>query len=191
MSTLGYLYDSPGPKGRRRILVGSIVSGAVVLAVVAGALWQFGAHGQLDAAKWEPFTQWPIWGYMLGAYAEGTLLAAGLTAVMSAPLGVLLAVLRLSPIAAVRWIATVWIEIARTVPVLLLVYAMLFALPHYGINPPIVWKLAVPLTVANSAAIASRPSIWEPSKPVACPSGANSAAKAAASRTFQAVSSAV
>ncbi|GAB3797008.1 amino acid ABC transporter permease [Humibacter antri] len=154
MSALGHLYDSPGPKGRRRILLGSIVSAIIVLAVVVAALWQFGAHGQLDAAKWEPFAQWPIWSYMLSAYVEGTLLAAGLTAVMSAPLGVLLAVLRLSPVATVRWIATVWIEIARTFPVLLLVFVMLFALPHYGINPPIVWKLAIPLTIANSAALA-------------------------------------
>lgn len=154
MSTLDYLYDSPGPIGRRRILVGSIVSAAIVLAVAVAVLWQFGAHGQLDAAKWDPFTQWPIWGYMLGAYVQGTLLAAGLTAVMSAPLGVLLAVLRLSPVPAVRWIATIWIEIARTFPVLLLVFVMLFALPHYGINPPIVWKLAIPLTIANSAALA-------------------------------------
>jgi glutamate transport system permease protein len=154
MSSLSYLYDEPGPRGRRRILVGSVVSVVVLAVVVVGALVQFGSHGQLDPAKWEPFTQWPIWGYMLGAYATGTLYAAGLTALMSAPLGVLLATLRLSPVRVVSWIATVWIEIARTLPVLLLIYVMLFALPHYGINPPTVWKLAIPLTIANSAAIA-------------------------------------
>jgi glutamate transport system permease protein len=154
MSALDHLYDSPGPRGRRRILVGSVVSAVIVLGVVAAGLVQFGLHGQLDGARWAPFAQWPIWGYMLGAYATGTLQAAALTAVMSAPLGVILAVLRLSPLAAVRWIATVWIEIARTFPVLLLVFVMLFALPHYGINPPTVWKLAIPLTIANSAAIA-------------------------------------
>ncbi len=151
---LSSLYDAPGPKGRRRIRIGSVVSAAVIVAVIVTGLVQFGAHGQLDAQRWEPFAQWPIWGYMLEAYATGTLAAAGLTAVMSAPLGVLFAIMRLSPVRVVRWIAVGYIEIARTLPVLLLVYVMFFALPHYGINPPTIWKLAIPLTVANSAAIA-------------------------------------
>lgn len=154
MSTLDYLYDNPGPRGRRRVLLGSAISAIVIVAVIAAGILQFGGHGQLEAAKWEPFSQWPIWAYMLGAYATGTLQAAALTAVMAAPLGVILATLRLSPTTAVRWAATVWIEIARTFPVLLLVFVMLFALPHYGINPPTVWKLAIPLTIANSATIA-------------------------------------
>ena len=72
------LYDAPGPRTRRRILVWSIVS-ALVLAGLAGlGLWQFASHGQLDAAKWTPFTQWPIWEYLfvglLGGVALGTAL---------------------------------------------------------------------------------------------------------------------
>lgn len=151
---LSYLYDTPGPRARRRVLAGSVVSALVIAAVIAAGLWQFAQHGQLDSQRWEPFSQWPIWEYMLKAYATGTLEAAGLTAAMSAPLGVVLAVLRLSPAGPVRRIAAGYIEVARTIPVLLLVYVMMFALPHYGINPATIWKLAIPLTVANSAAIA-------------------------------------
>jgi len=152
--SLSYLYDTPGPKARRRVLAGSAVSAVVIAAVIAGGLWQFAQHGQLNSQSWTPFSQWPIWDYMLNAYATGTLAAAGLTVAMSAPLGLLLVLLRLSPLTPIRKITAGYIEVARTIPVLLLVYVMMFALPHYGINPGTIWKLAIPLTVAHSALFA-------------------------------------
>ena len=153
MTGLSY-YDVPGPRGRMRIRIGSIVSAIVILGLIGAGLWQFGQQGQLAPEMWEPFTQWPIWSYLLNAYLTGTLAAAGLTVAMSAPLGVLFAVMRLSPVKVIRGIATVYIEVTRTLPVLLLIYAMLFGLPQYGINPPTIWKLAIPLTIANSGVIA-------------------------------------
>jgi glutamate transport system permease protein len=148
-----YLYDTPGPRGRRRILIGSWVSALVLVAILVLGLVQFGAHGQLNADRWTPFLQWPIWQYLFVGLL-GTLQAAALTAVLAAPLGALFAIGRMSKVRVIRWLATAYIEIARTVPVLLLVYLMLFGLPHYGINLPTVWKLVVPLTVANSAVFA-------------------------------------
>jgi glutamate transport system permease protein len=152
--SLSYLYDAPGPRARRRVLAGSVASALVIAAVISAGLWQFAQHGQLDSQGWEPFSQWPIWDYMLNAYATGTLAAAGLTVAMSAPLGLVLVLLRLSPVRPVRKVIAGYIEAARTVPVLLLVYVMMFALPHYGINPGTIWKLAIPLTVAHSALFA-------------------------------------
>jgi len=148
-----YLYDVPGPRGRRRIVTGSWISALALLVVLGLGVWQFADHGQLDADRWTPFLQWPIWQYLLVGFG-GTLEAAALTVVLSAPLGALLAIGRLSRTRVVRWLATAYIEIARTVPVLLLIYLMLFGLPHYGINLPVLWKLVIPLTVANSAVFA-------------------------------------
>ncbi|MET4782892.1 amino acid ABC transporter permease [Glaciihabitans sp. UYNi722] len=148
-----HLYDLPGPQGRRRILIGSVISAIVLLGIIGLGVWQFADHGQLDGDRWAPFLQWPIWQYLLVGLL-GTLQAAALTAVLSAPLGALFAVGRLSRVRPIRWIATAYIEIARTIPVLLLVYLMLFGLPHYGINVPTIWKLVIPLTVANSAVFA-------------------------------------
>jgi glutamate transport system permease protein len=151
MSTV--LYDAPGPRTRRRILVWSVVS-VLVLAGLAGlGLWQFAEHGQLDAAKWAPFTQWPIWEYLFVGLL-GTLEAAAYVAVLSAFAGIFLALGRLSPVRVLRWLATGYIEIARTLPVLLMIYVTLFALPSAGVNLPLLWKLVLPLTVANSAAFA-------------------------------------
>jgi glutamate transport system permease protein len=148
-----YLYDEPGPRTRRRIRIASVVSLLVLAAAVALMLRQFASRGQLDADRWTPFLSWPIWEYLLVGL-RGTLLAAAVVAVLGGALGVLLALGRLSPVRPLRWLCTGFIEVFRTLPVLLLIYLMLFGLPAYGINLPVLWKLVVPLTVANSAAIA-------------------------------------
>jgi glutamate transport system permease protein len=147
------LYDVPGPRTRRKIVVWSVISGLVLAGLVGLGLWQFAKHGQLDADRWAPFTQWPIWEYLLVGLL-GTLEAAAYVAVLSAVAGVFLALGRLSHVRVMRWLATGYIEIARTLPVLLMIYVTLFALPGVGVNLPLLWKLVLPLTVANSAAFA-------------------------------------
>ena len=62
-----------------------------------------------------------------------------------------LALGRLSKVRTIRWLSSGYIEIARTVPVLLLIYLMLFGLPQLGINFPTLWKLVIPLAIANAA----------------------------------------
>ena len=56
-----------------------------------------------------------------------------------------------------RWVrlpAATYVEVVRTVPALLLVYVVLFALPRYGLDLPLFWKLVVPLSVSNAALFA-------------------------------------
>lgn len=147
------LYDEPGPRTRRAIRLWSVVVVLALAGLVAAGLVQFGSRGQLDADRWTPFLSWPIWQYLLvGLW--GTIQAAALVAVLGGALGLLLALGRLSPRRPVRWLSTAYIEVARTVPVLLLIYLMLFGLPQLGLDLPLIWKLVVPLTVANSAAFA-------------------------------------
>ena len=147
------LYDEPGPRTRRAIRLWSVVVVLALAGLVAAGLVQFGSRGQLDADRWTPFLSWPIWQYLLvGLW--GTIQAAALVAVLGGALGLLLALGRLSPRPPLRWLSTAYIEVARTVPVLLLIYLMLFGLPQLGLDLPLIWKLVVPLTVANSAAFA-------------------------------------
>ncbi|WP_084700864.1 amino acid ABC transporter permease [Cryptosporangium arvum] len=153
MSGASVLFDEPGPRGRRRIRIASIVTVVVLVVVVVLGLRVFASHGQLDADRWSPFAAWPIWSYLLVGL-RGTLQAAALVAVLGAAFGLVLALGRLSPVRPIRWVATAYIEIARTLPVLLLIYVTLFALPAYGLNLPLLWKLVLPLTVANAAAFA-------------------------------------
>lgn len=147
------LYDEPGPRTRRRILAWSAVSGLVLAGLLGIGIWRFVVNGQFLAEKWAPFTQWPIWEYLFVGLL-GTLEAAAHVAVLSAVTGVFLALGRLSHVRVVRWLATGYIEVARTLPVLLMIYVTLFALPGVGVNLPLLWKLVLPLTVANAAAFA-------------------------------------
>ena len=147
------LYDEPGPKTRRNIRIWSAIVTVFLLALVGAGLSQFASKGQLDADKWTPFLSWPIWEYLfVGLW--GTIQAAALVAILGGLLGVFLALGRLSNVRLIRWAATGYIEVARTVPVLLLIYLMLFGLPQLGLNFPLIWKLVIPLTIANSAAFA-------------------------------------
>lgn len=150
---LAYLYDNPGPLARRRTMIASVVTLLVIAAVAGAGLWQLHEAGQLAAERWTPLFSADIAEYLLVGL-RGTLQAAVVVGALSLPFGVLLAVARTSRSALLRVPAVVFIELFRTVPVLLLIYVMLFALPTYGINPDVLWKLAIPLVLANSAAIA-------------------------------------
>lgn len=147
------LYDEPGPKTRRAIRIWTVVVILALGAGIAAALAQFGANGQLDADKWIPFLSLPIWQYLFVGLG-GTIQAAALIAVLGGFLGLILALGRLSRVSLIRWVSTAYIEIARTIPVLLLIYLMLFGLPQLGLNFPLIWKLVIPLTISNSAVFA-------------------------------------
>ncbi|MEU5959832.1 amino acid ABC transporter permease [Micromonospora parva] len=147
------LFDEPGPRAQRRIRIATVLGAVGLAGALAAAVYQFASHGELAADRWEPFTTWPIWRYLLnGLWA--TVRAAAATAVLSAALGLILALGRLSTRRPLRWLAGAYVEVFRTVPTLLLIYVTLFALPQYGLNFPLFWKLVVPLVVSNSAAFA-------------------------------------
>ena len=147
------LFDDPGPRGRRRVAVATVVISVLIVAVLYLALRQLSDSGQLDLAKWKPF--WQQWAVaFLAEGLWGTLLVTGASALVSFPVGGLLAVGRAGQNRPVRWLCTAYIEVFRSVPTLLLVYVFLFALPGVGLNVSIFWKLTVPIILINSAVIA-------------------------------------
>ncbi|MFI7614685.1 amino acid ABC transporter permease [Nonomuraea terrae] len=150
---MSVLFDEPGPKAVRRIRVATVLGTLAVVALAVLAVRQFAANGQLDAARWQPYATWPMWRYLLNGLWS-TFLAAVVSAVLAMAFGLLLALGRLSPRAWVRGPSAAYVEVVRTIPALLLVYVVLFALPRYGLDLPLFWKLVVPLTVSNAAAYA-------------------------------------
>ncbi len=140
------MFDPPSPRFRRRVLWASVASAVVVLGLLVLGLRQFAANGQLDPVRWQPYLTWPVWRYLL-AGLWSTVLAAAATGVLAMAGGLLLA---LRPNRFTRAYA----EVVRTVPVLLLVYVMLFVLPSFGVNLPVFWKLVVPLALSHAAAYA-------------------------------------
>lgn len=144
------MFDPPGPRGRRRARIGTVVTVVVVLLLLFVAVRRFDAAGQLEIVKWRPFLTWPVWRYLLtGLWA--TVLAAVVIFLLASGFGLGLAFGRMSSF---PWPFRGYIEVMRTIPVLLLIYVMLFVLPSYGLDLPLFWKLVVPLALSHAAQFA-------------------------------------
>ncbi|MEU6621266.1 amino acid ABC transporter permease [Streptomyces litmocidini] len=119
------LYDTPGPRAKRRNVVYTIVFLAVLALVAWWVLGALNAKHQLDADKWSPFvTDSEVWTtYLLPGLTE-TLKAAALSIVIALPLGAALGIGRLSDHRWVRVPVGALVEFFRAIPVLLL---MMFA----------------------------------------------------------------
>lgn len=147
------LFDAPGPRALVRIRWITGASLVFVALAIAYAVHLFAANGQLAPQKWEAFLQWPIQRYLLKGLGN-TLLGALGAAAIALPLGVVLALGRLSQQKLVRWLATGLIEFFRAMPLLLLIYIFFIALPRYGVNPDLYWKLVIPIGLCSGATIA-------------------------------------
>ncbi|WP_327145017.1 amino acid ABC transporter permease [Nocardia sp. NBC_01327] len=127
MSSASVLYDAPGPKARLRYRLYSV--GVVV--VLAAAAWfvlhALDSKGQFEAAKWKPFLDGQIWSTYLLPGLRGTIEAAVLSIVFALVIGMVFGILRLSEHRIVRVVAGAVVEVARAIPVLILMI-FLFAL---------------------------------------------------------------
>jgi glutamate transport system permease protein len=147
------LFDLPGPRARRRILLATVVSVLIILGLLALAVRQFGVNGQLAASKWQMFTEWPYQRFLLRGLSQ-TIKASAVCTVLALPLGALVALARLARTPWLRWPATVFTEIFRSVPALLLVYIFLLGLPRAGLTLPVFWQLVVPIVISGTATVA-------------------------------------
>src|SRR3712207_7145119 len=140
--TTPVLFDLPGPKARRRIRIGTAVGALLVLAIVALVLVRLGANGQLEPQRWailfDPASRVP---QALGQALLRTLRVAIVGMVLATALGLLLAVGRLSEHRWVRVLVSTLIEFFRAVPLLVLIFALYFLLPKFGIRLSAFWEI--------------------------------------------------
>jgi glutamate transport system permease protein len=148
-----FLGDALGPRGRRRTLIGSVVAGAVLAALLALAIYRFYEKGQLDAERWEVFTDWGVARFLLIGL-RNTLYLFLVSAALTAVVGILAALGRLSRFAPVRWVAGTYVELLRATPLLLLILFASLVLPEYGIDLPLFWYAVIGLTAYNGAIVA-------------------------------------
>lgn len=147
------LYEAPGPRTRRKMVVGTVVSAVLVLAGLALVVRQFYVTGQLAPRYWE-FLTWPTtWGFLLEGFA-GTLRVALTAGVMSLALGLLLMLGRTSPLRPLAAVCRVVIDFFRGVPSLLLIYFFFLVVPQYGIKMSAFWMLTLPVALAASGVLA-------------------------------------
>ncbi|MEU6934656.1 amino acid ABC transporter permease [Streptomyces sp. NPDC046374] len=138
------LFDAPGPKARVRNRIYAVVGTLVILALLAVSVVRLNAKGHLAPEMWDIFNYSGIRQNIADALLA-TLKAFALAAVGSVVLGVLLAVARLSDHKPVRWVATGFIEVFRSLPLLITIYAVWVAfLTDYSM-----WALALGLSIYN------------------------------------------
>ncbi|MGK8523261.1 amino acid ABC transporter permease [Nocardia asteroides] len=151
------LFDAPGPKARLRNNVYSVL----VIAAVVAAGWVlyrgFADKGQFTAEKWKPFLEAEVWSTYLLPGLRGTIVAALLSIVLALILGMIFGILRMSDHRVVRWVAGAVVEVARAIPVLILMIFLFAVYSDYDLFKSEDLALAAvvtALTVYNGSVIA-------------------------------------
>jgi len=128
MSTQTVLYDTVGPRAKRRNMILTVLFVAVIVGVIAWVIYLLDQAHELAPSKWRPFADTGVWGNILLPALWATVKAAGLSLLLALPVGAVLGIGRLSEHAFIRWPCSVIVEFFRAIPVLLL---MVFATVAY------------------------------------------------------------
>lgn len=153
MSSAGVLYDAPGPRTVARHRAYAVVSGVVLLGILAWAIWRLYDNNQFAYDKWEVFIT-PRYVEVILVDGLLTTLQMAFTAILGAiVLGVVLGLGKMSDRAWIRWPAWATVEFFRALPVLLL---MIFVWYLLGINRDNTsyWAVVIALTLYNGAVLA-------------------------------------
>jgi glutamate transport system permease protein len=133
--------------------VATLASGVVLAAVALVLLGGLAEAGQLDPSRWAMFTDVRILRFLLDGL--GTTLLVGLVStVLSAVTGVLLALGRLSRSRVVGLPSTAVIEFFRAMPLLLILFFVMFGMPVLGVRLPLFWQLVLAIVVHSGAIFA-------------------------------------
>jgi glutamate transport system permease protein len=144
--------DELGPRGRRRVLLGTLIAGLVLVALGVVAVRRLDARGQLEWEQWEPLTQWAVLRFLLLGLWH-TVQAAAVAGLLALVIGTAVALTRLSQTAPVRWLAAVFIEFFRGVPLILLIFFSYFGLRSWDVDITPYRALVVALAVYNGAVL--------------------------------------
>lgn len=156
MST-SVLFDAPGPRSRRRILLFNIAGAIVLIVGLAWVAYMLAQRGQLSPQKWVPFVQAQTWTTFLIPGIIATLQAAAVSVVTANLFGLIFGMGRLSTNRLFRALAGATVEFFRAVPVLLMMIFFYFLFSKSGIMPPTnapFWAVVCALTLYNGAVVA-------------------------------------
>ena len=157
MNEVTVLYDTPGPRGRRRNRLLTVMFAVVFAAAAAWVVWALGQKGQWAAQKWKPFLQGDIWTVQILPGLVGTLKAAAIAAVLALAFGIIFGLARISGRWWVRGPAGVVVEFFRAIPLLLLIFFASYApgaLTNFTWNPTALQAVVFGLTMYNGSVLA-------------------------------------
>lgn len=144
------LFDVPGPRARRRHVIGTVVAGLALAALAGWVLWVLWDKEQITPEQWEPFIEPNIVELLYEGLID-TLTAAAVAIALAVAFGALFAAGRLSDHAGLRWPSVVVIEFFRAVPLLLLIFFLFL-----GFGGPLgtFWALVLGLMLYNGSVLA-------------------------------------
>ena len=154
------LIEPLGPRGERRVRIATIIALVLLVAFLAWAVLRFANRGEFDPDLWAQFVDfvevgWSnSWTYFLLLGLLNTVSAAIVAAIGSVIFGFVLALVRLARNAPAKWFARIWIDLVRTLPLVLLIFLTFFGLPQVGINVSAFTGLVSALILYNSAVLA-------------------------------------
>jgi glutamate transport system permease protein len=152
------LFDAPGPRARRRVLIGSVVAGVALAGVTVLVVQRLADNGQFEGSMWGPFLNpsdesfGPLWRLLWGGM-RATLAAAVWAMAFSFILGTLMAVTRITARPWYRWLVVSVIELLRGVPVVMAIFFASRVLPEVGVDLSLLWYLVIGLTAYNAVVI--------------------------------------
>ena len=155
------LFDAPGPRARRNVMISNVVALIAVLVIVVLVLMQLNEQDQLAPDKWINALNGNAWANYYLPGLKFTLQASGIAVVTSLVFGLFFGFLRLAPFGPVRWIAGVVVEFFRAVPVLVMMFFLYFFFSRVVAPSGLIdssdaayYGVIVGLTVYNGAVIA-------------------------------------
>ncbi len=147
------LFDVPGPKARLRHRILAVVGLLGLLGVIGYVVYRFYDSGQFEPKMWE-WLQYENVQLELLSRLGNTLRAFAVAALLALVLGALLAAGRLSDHAVWRVPATIFVEIFRAIPLLIMIYLFYYGLPTVDIKLSPFAAVVAGLTLYNGSVLA-------------------------------------
>ncbi|MBP3222561.1 MAG: amino acid ABC transporter permease [Actinomycetaceae bacterium] len=147
------IFETGGPRSRRRIRIFTTISTIVLVSLIFLAVYQFYLQGQLDPLLWEWLSNKHAWSFLLDGLV-GTLSSALGSSIIAIIAGFLVMLMRTSTHRLLRWPARIFIEFGRGTPTLLLIYFMFTVPGSFGLHIPSYWQLTAPIAVYATAVVA-------------------------------------
>ena len=147
------LYEAPGPKTKKRIVIFTAVSLVALAALIFLIIRQFYITGQLNEKYWSLFTRFTTWKFLAEGLV-GTLQVALVSSVVAFVIAFLLMVGRINRNKTVSWISTALIELSRGIPTLLFIYFFFLVAPQLGLKLPTFWKISLPVALSAAGVVA-------------------------------------
>lgn len=123
--TANVLIEELGPRGQRRVRIGTAVALASLALAVFWAYRQLDQNGQLEAVKWTDLFQRQSLDFLWQGL-RATIQAAVVAGILATALGFALALMRLSANRITSTVAVAWVELFRALPLLLMIFAVFF-----------------------------------------------------------------